>query len=136
MINIKGRYVKNNDAKSPYIGVQKLIILDEEVNMKDPYLMDTGCDYDVAISEIFVSQATKAKLLLSHKGTIEHSPDGREDKLLTYGEIVLNKNYSKKVLIGILLNDSFEGEKIIGIGVINDFVSTLDPFEDKITLVR
>lgn len=133
-IKLIGKYIKENDVKSPYLEVEKLIILDEEIK-RDLYLIDTGCDYDIAINEIFISQKTKEKLENSGKGRWESNPDGKPDRLLTLGTITLNEDYSKEVFICITFHDgSVKGEKIIGITLINDFISNLDPFKNNISL--
>lgn len=138
MNNVKskfiGEYIKKLDIKSPYLPVEKLKILDEEIK-GGSYLIDTGCDYDIAISEIFVSEGTKEMLESSGRGVLESDPSGRKDRMLTYGIITLNENYSKKVFVCIMYHSRLiEGEKIIGIGVINDFLTTLDPFKEEINL--
>ena len=131
-----GKYKKLNDIKSPYLPVFKLKILEEELK-EDLYLIDTGCEYDIAISEIFISEETKEKLESSGKGRWEFNPDGKPDRMLTIGAMTLSKDYSKEVFICIWYHSRLiKGEKIIGINIINDFITKLDPFNNHINLIR
>ena len=135
-IKLDAKYIKKIDVKSPYILVNNLKILDEEIK-NEFYLMDTGCDYDIAISEIFISEKVKEELIKSENGKIESDPDGIFDRLLTTGIITLHNNYSKDVFICIMYHSRFRlGERIIGIGIINDFLATLDPFKEVISMRR
>ena len=139
MIKLSGFYVKREGINSPFFIVDKLILLDDELN-KEHYLIDTGCDYDLAISEIFISQKTKEMLIVSKMVTREVDKNGELVSLTTkskLGEVIINKKYRKKVEVSIRYDSGFQhGEKIIGINIINEFLTTLDPFKKKITLVR
>jgi len=134
-IKLEGKYIERDDVKSPYCEVQNVKILDDELK-SGFYLIDTGCDFDVVISEVFVSPNIKRLLFTSKNCRIERNPDGIVSDIITNGLLILSANYSKKVLVDITYDNHFLGEKIIGIGVINDFLTTLDPFKDKINLTR